>query len=361
MTHSQDDYALDPRAREVLRIIVEEHVKRGEPVSSRTTARFHTEKLSPATIRNIMAELTETGFLEQAHTSAGRVPTDKGYRQFVDGFLGEKRKLAPGEARRVREILKSSRELVGLLSRASHLLADLTHQVGLVLPPDLEKAELDQAEFLRIAPHRVVGVFISGSNLVTHRVIELEEDLQQEDLDRLTGVLREHFAGKTLPVVRAALIEALQEDERLARSMGRTALGAVRALLDDPFPGPEGELIVEGTSRLLDAPEFAKLDRLRQVLRTLEERTRLLRLLDRCLGKPGVQVIIGSEAQEPGMEMMAVVVCPFGHRESMKGVLGVVGPRRMEYARAVAVVDHLAQTMTEILSAGGEPGRREDR
>lgn len=361
MTHRQGHFALDPRASEVLRIVVREHVKKGEPVSSRAAARTHPEKLSPATIRNIMAELTADGFLEQSHTSSGRVPTDKGYRHFVDEFLRRSRKLPPVEIRRVRQLLQSAREMEELISRASRLLAELTQQVGVVLPPGLEKAHLDHVEFLRVAPRRVVAVFLARSNLVSHRVIDLEEDPRQEELDHLAGVLCAHFAGQPLPAIRAALIKALREDEQLARSLGRTALGPVLALLRGPLAGPETELVVEGTNQLLNAPEFANLDRLRQALNTLEERTRLLRLLDRCLCRPGIQVIIGSETEDPGMAMMGVVLCPFGLPESPQGALGVVGPRRMEYARAVAVVDHLARTMTEILAAGGEPGSREEQ
>lgn len=348
---------LDQRAAEVLRIVIEEHVKSGEPVSSRRTARLHPEQLSPATIRNIMADLTDEGYLEQPHTSAGRVPTDRGYRFLVDEALVGRRRLASGEIRQIKDLIASTRELDEILSRATRLLAELTHQVGVVLAPDLEQAMLEHVDFVRIGPQRVVAIFVSRTGMVSHRVLDTDEDLPQEELDRLGARLRQHVVGLTLSEVRRRMIDLLREDHEWARRIGREAVGRAIHFLERPFPEETGELRVEGTSSLLEVPEFTDIQRLRDALRTLEERTRLLRLLDRCVTAPGVRVIIGAETEEPTLSLLAVVASPYRAGRTAKGLVGVVGPRRMEYARAVAVVDELARQITGILAAGeGDEG-----
>lgn len=344
----------DERALEVLRIVVREHVRTGEPVSSRQVARFHAEQLSPATIRTIMADLTDGGFLEQPHTSAGRVPSDKGYRSFVDEVLTAREDVPEAEARRIEEILVSSRQVEDLLGRAGRLLGQLTNQVAMVLAPDIAQVTLEHVEFIRIAPLRVVAIFVGRAGVVVHRVVELDEDLTQDELDRVGASLRGQVAGMTLPEARLRLIASLRADRDGADRLGREAARAVLRVIEEPFAETVtgGELIVDGTSRLLDLPEFGDLARLRDMMRAIEEKSRLLRLLDRCLTAPGVQVIIGSETADPGMAPMAVVASPYGAPGAAQGLVGVLGPRRMEYARAVALVDHFARTISTLLSPG---------
>lgn len=342
---------LDQRSHEALRIIVEEHVRSGHPVSSGRVAALHPEALSSATIRNLMAELTEAGLLTQPHTSAGRVPTDNGYRQVVDEVLASKRRIPRRDARQIEDLLFSSRKIDDLLSQAGKLLSAMTHQVGVVLAPDLEQALLEYVEFVRIASQRFVAIFVSRAGLITHRVFNTDEDIQQEELDHLSARLREQFTGLTLPETRRRMIEALEEDRRWAAQLGERATESVIGYLRQPFPEESGELIVEGASSLLDAPEFADLERLREVMVALEERTKLLKLLDRCLSASGVQVIIGGESADPDFAPMSVVASPYRMGELMKGLVGIVGPRRMEYARAVALVDHFARTLSLALGA----------
>lgn len=351
---------LDQRSLEVLRIIVREHVRTGEPVSSRQVARTHAEQLSPATIRNIMADLTDQGFLEQPHTSAGRVPTDRGYRSFVDEVLAARsHRLATGEATRITDVLVSARQVEDLLARAGALLGRLTNQVAVLTAPDVEATVLEHVEFVRVAPRRVVAIFVGRGGVVLHRVVELDDDPTQEQLDHAAAQVGEQLAGLTLPQARARLIDALRQDQQWAGQTGRRAAGALLELLEEPLAPETAELMAFGTSRLLDMPEFADLQRLRDVMRTIEERSRLLRLLDRCLASPGVQVIIGSESRDPNMAPVAVVASPYRAGEAGQGLVGVLGPRRMEYARAVALVDHFARTLSDLLSTGS-PSRTEE-
>ncbi len=357
LTSPRELPSLAQRALEALRIVVKEHVRTGAPVSSRQVARLHPERLSPATIRNVMAELTGLGFLEQPHTSAGRVPTDKGYRAFVDEVLAHAPGLAPREARRIEEILLSSRELDQMLSRAGRLLGRMTKQVAMVVAPDAHAMVLEYADFVRVSPARMVAIFVGRGGDVLHRVVDLDEDLSQEDLDHAAQELRERMVGGTLPEARRRLVQSLAEDRRWVDRVGRRAVGALLRVFETPFTSAAGEVIVEGASRLFAAPELADANRLREVMRTIEEKARLLRLLDRCLAAPGVQVIIGSEAPEPGMAPVAVVASRYGGGEKSGGLVGVLGPRRMEYARAVALVDHFARTISAVLSGGAAGGQ----
>lgn len=342
--------SMDWRAQEVLRLVIKEHVRTGEPVSSRFVSRTHPERLSAATIRSIMADLTDEGYLAQPHTSAGRVPTDRGYRYFVDEVLASRRGLPRRDARKIEELLLSTREIEDVLDQSSRMLSSLTRQVGVVIAPDLESAILEHVEFVRVAQSRVVAIFVSRSGLVTHRVIDTDEDIAQRDLDAISARLREHFTGMTLPDVRRRLISSLREDREWIERLGQRAAQAVARFLEEPFPEETGGLILQGTSQLLDAPEFADLERLRDVMRVLEERTRLLRLLDRCLETTGVQVIIGSEFQEPSLAPISIVASRYRAGEQLKGLVGIVGPRRMEYARAVSVVDHFARSISQALA-----------
>jgi heat-inducible transcriptional repressor len=356
------DELIDLRHQEVLRIVIHEHVRTGEPISSRLTARLHSEQLSAATIRNIMAELTEKGFLEQPHASAGRVPTDKGYRYFVDELLAARRKLPARDARRIEELLVNQREIKTVLSKSSKLLAELTNQVSVVLAPDLEAAQLEYIEFVRVSPRRVVAIIIGRSGSVTHRIVELDDDPTQEDLDRLALAVREQFVGLTLPEARARIAHSLREDSGWAQLLGQRAIAALEQWLASPFDDePANALILEGTSHLLEIPEFKDVLRLREVMKTFDDRTRMLGLLDRCLAGRGVQVMIGAEAEFSSLSPMAVVASPYAVGPGAKGLVGIVGPRRMEYARAVALVDHFARTISEVLGRTASDDPQADR
>ena len=200
------DASLDRRSLEVLRVVIREHVRSGQPVSSRSVSKSHSEKLSPATIRNLMADLTDSGYLMQPHTSAGRVPTERAYRYFADEIVAQRAGLPRREARKIERILVSSREIDELLGQTGKLLSTMTQQVGVVVAPDLERAILEHVEFVRIAPSRVVAIFVSRSGLVTHRVIDTDEDLAQPELDKISQRLRNQFSGMTLPEARRRLI-----------------------------------------------------------------------------------------------------------------------------------------------------------
>jgi len=338
---------LGAREREVLRSVIRAHIVTGTPVGSKTLSLGTGLDLSPATIRNVMAELEERGLLVQPHPSAGRVPTDTAYRLYVDNWMGAPR-VVPAQAQAIDEALRTRRDVAELLEEASRQLSRLSHHVGVVLAPELRRIVVEHLEFVRLDPRRVVAVLVDRTGVVHNRIVEEDEASDQEELDRVGRWLTDQFAGLTLQQMREELLRRVSQD-RAAYDLARKAV--------EPAPGEsEGELFVEGMANLLDEPAFVDLDRMRAILKTLEEKSRLVELLGRVLDGEGVQVVIGSENPLPGLADCSLVTSTYGAGDRVLGTVGVVGPTRMEYARTVALVDHLAKVLTRLLSSPGARG-----
>jgi heat-inducible transcriptional repressor len=342
---------LDAREREILKSVIQTHVLTGEPVGSRTVSTGTKLDLSPASIRNIMADLEERGLLVQPHPSAGRVPTDAAYRFYVDQLMGPA-KMPRLEAQAIDEALLRSRgEIPELLGEASRQLSRFSHHVGVALAPEFRRVIVEHLEFVRLEGARVVVILVDRSGVVHNRILDVTEPLEQEELDRIGRYLSEQFAGYTLPHMRETLLKRMAEetaqcDRLLAKSLnlGRQAVEAGDAGTD---------LFVEGASNLLSAPEFADVERMRALFRTLEEKSRLVGLLGRVLEGEGVQVVIGRENPLADLANCSLVASTYGSGNRVMGTIGIVGPTRMEYARAVALVDYLARVLTRLLSGPG--------
>ncbi|HET9299927.1 MAG TPA: heat-inducible transcriptional repressor HrcA [Candidatus Polarisedimenticolaceae bacterium] len=339
---------LGAREREVLKSVIRAHIVTGTPVGSKTLSLGTGMDLSPATIRNVMAELEERGLLVQPHPSAGRVPTDTAYRLYVDHWMGAPR-VVPAQAQAIDEALRTRRDVAELLEEASRQLSRLSHHVGVVLAPELRRIVVEHLEFVRLDPRRVVAVLVDRTGVVHNRIVEDENASDQEDLDRVGRWLTDQFAGRTLQQMREELLRRVSEEWAAGLALARKAV--------EPAAGePEGELFVEGMANLLDEPAFADLARMRAILKTLEEKSRLVDLLGRVLDGEGVQVVIGSENPLPGLADCSLVTSTYGAGDRVLGTVGVVGPTRMEYARTVALVDHLAKVLTRLLSSPGARG-----
>lgn len=340
---------LNEREAQVLRSIIREHVLTGEPIASRTVSRGTRLDLSPATIRNIMAALAERGLLSQPHASAGRIPTTRAYRFYVDRMM-ERPRMRTTQAAEIQRALRESRgEIPDLLAEASRQLSRLSNQVGVVLGPEMERVRLEHFELVRLDPRRVVAIVVGRSGLVTNRIVAAGEPLDQAELDRIGRHLTAEFRGLTLPEIRLLLRRRLREeraayDRLLARGL---ELGS-RAL--EPGEGEGAAVFVEGTANLLDCPEFADVQRLRELVRTLNERETLIDLLGRVLASDGVQVVIGEESAATGLADCSLVASTYRIAGQPIGTVGIVGPTRMQYARAIALVDYLAHVLSEFFS-----------
>lgn len=351
----RDEFGLDPREREILRSVIQSHLLTGEPVGSRTLSRGAGLDLSPATIRNIMADLEDRGLLVQPHPSAGRLPTDRAYRIWVDRLMDPAR-MAARQAQEIDEALSRSRgEIPELLTEASRQLSRFSHHVGVVLAPELKRVVVEHVEFVRLEGQRIVAILVDRAGVVHNRILDVAEAYDQAELDRIGRQLSAEFAGMTLPAMREAIARRIREERAAYDDMSRRGLQlGARAVEADPAPQ---EVFVEGASNLIGSPAFADLERAREILRTLEEKGRLLSLLGRVLDTEGVQVVIGGENAAAGLTELSVVTSTYRADERVMGTVGIVGPTRMEYARAIALVDHLAHVLSRLLSAPGSQER----
>ncbi len=349
---------LERRQRDILAAIIRQYVASGVPVGSKALTEQLPEALSPATIRNVMAQLETTGFLEQPHVSAGRVPTDKAYRFFVDRMAGQVRL---GEALE-QHILKSlgadlSRDegsgehlMQDLLGKASHVLSEISNSIGMVLGPAPQEKVLEHVKFVRLPERRVLAVIVSKPDLIENKVVRPDEDFSQDELDRAANYLNEEFRGWSVGAVRIEIFQRLED----LRAVCSRLMSSVAALFSSgALSGDEsGPLFVDGTTRILDRPEFENARQLKNLLRTFEEKAKLVRILGACLQSPnsGVRVLIGSENTASEMQQCTVIMAPFHYRRRAVGALGVVGPTRIEYERAIRAVEYVAHLCSKLLS-----------
>jgi heat-inducible transcriptional repressor len=351
----------DSRAQAVLSAIIKEHLVTGEPVGSKTISdRFAgASGWSAATIRNVMGELEEAGLVEQPHTSAGRVPTDKGYRFYVDHMQG-RAPLSKADLAAINSLLGvSESEAVGapdrLMEKTSHLLSALSENVGIVVSPSLADNILQHIEFMRLTDNRILVILVSAANIVQNKIIRIDdEELTQDSLERTARYLNTQFSGKSLLAIRAEILELMREEKALYDKLLRNAILLCERSLEGEEATTAG-VYVDGASNILTKPDFADIERMRELFRTFEEKSRLVKILNECVARdrafPGdVQVIIGREHAAPWMQNCALITAPYriGTSEAM-GTLGVVGPMRIEYARMMSVVNYVARLVERML------------
>ena len=340
---------LDTRTQIILRQAVHRFIAFGDPVGSRTLAKVNPLGLSSATIRNILADLEELGYLFQPHTSAGRVPTDKGYRFYV-GTLKEGSGLSPGERDMIGKRLKQYEGDVGsLMQGTSHLLASMTEMASFVIGPDIQQSILQQVNFVRLAPGRLLVVVVSETAQVVSRVVELTEEFTGPELERCARLLNSEFRGFTLAEARVALLLKLREEQALYDRVLQNALTLGQVAFAEN--GTAADVYLEGTSRMLAKPEFStNIGRAQQLLATLEEKNRVLDILTACLEGSDLEIIIGSEAQVPDLEGISLIAASYRYQNRELGSVGIIGPTRMKYAKFISVVDYIARSLSDTIS-----------
>ena len=343
---------LSKRQGEVLGVVVRLFVETGTPAGSKSVAGMLDELLSSATIRNVMAELEERGYLAQPHVSAGRVPTDRAYRYYVD-CLAEGTRLSPETEKFIEESLEPAGDAPEqLMVRTSEVLAEVSKHVGIVLGPTLEEKLLEHIKFVRLPERRILAVIVSKPDFVENKVIALEEEVTQQELDRASEFLNGEFRGWSLWAVRVEIFNRLERMKNLCDRMVST----VAVLFQSGALGREemGRLFVDGTDALVDQPDFADSEAFKGLLKAFEEKVKVVRILSACLQNSGTGVVtlIGHENPAHEMQNCAVIVAPFRYRNRVVGALGVVGPTRIEYDRAISTVDYVAHLCSRLLSAG---------
>jgi len=334
---------MDDRARLLLKALIERYITEGEPVGSRSLARISGLELSAATIRNVMADLEEMGFITSPHTSAGRVPTPRGYRLFVDTLLT----VQPIEQQHAQIIQGSLRvaEPQRALQTAAQMLSHLSHFAGVVLTPR-RSSSFRQVEFLRLSERRILLIIVTPSGDVQNRILLTQHDYTPAQLVEAANILNQHFAGATFEEARRRLGPELAElRSEIARLMeAAVEAGSQAAEQTDP-------LVVAGERNLLEVSDIAgNLDRLRALFDLFEHKTRLMQLLDVTGRAHGVQIYIGGESAMVPMDELSLVVAPYEVDGQVVGTLGVIGPTRMAYERVIPIVDITAKLLSSALS-----------
>ncbi len=334
------------REREILTAIVETFISTGEPVGSRTLARSNREGLSPASIRNVMADLSDAGYLEQPHTSAGRIPTTEAYRYYVEQISGTAR-LAPQEETMISDSLAGVSDVQEFMERTSHVLSLISHNVGVTIATSGPKNALEHVYFSRLAEQKVLAVVVTRSGLVRDRVLRLE--LSQADLDLAARYINENFRGWTMEAMRGELSRRLEQDrseyDRLMNSIEQLyRQGALAA-----EQGAE-VVFVEGAANLVAGEQDRQ--RLQEMLKTLEEKEKVVRLLSAYLDvkQEAVRVVIGLDEALPSMRNFVLIGAPAHRGNEVMGSLAVIGPTRMDYQHTITAVSYIARLFDKILN-----------
>ncbi|WP_018873663.1 heat-inducible transcriptional repressor HrcA [Thioalkalivibrio sp. ALJ16] len=336
---------LDARARTLLRTLIESYIRDGQPVGSRTLARTSGLSVSAATVRNVMADLEDMGLIHSPHTSAGRIPTPAGYRLFVDSLL-EVRNPSPDEVRAIQSGFDPNASTQDLMDTTSNLLSRVTRMAGMVRLPRHRNVALSQIEFLRLGEGRILAILVIDGKEVQNRVLELERDFGQDELQRMANYLNAHLAGKSLHAVRAELLREMRDvrDDLDAMMLAAIDLGEKAVGDEDP-----DDVVVAGQTHLLGYEELADMERLRQLLEAFNEKQEILGILDQCIRSDRVQIFIGRESGLDWFENCSVVTAPYSVDGEVVGVLGVIGPTRMSYDRVIPIVDVTARLLGSAL------------
>lgn len=336
------------RNRQILADIVRTYIESGEPVSSRAISKRFEESLSTATIRNIMADLEDGGYLYQPHTSAGRIPTAAAYRFFAQEIASQAT-LSVEDREWIHREMTSGSGPTGFTERAGHILAEVSKGVGIVVAPPLRKTVLEHARMWLLPDSRVVVVLISPGGETRDKVLRPARLFTQSELDATADFLNQNYSGWTLDAIREDLLQKLATDRERYENLARSALTlcAPEVLGENA----ERQVYVEGTAQIVTAPEFADQAQLRDLLAAIEEKHRLIAVLNACIDTPEpVFVQIGVKEISQSGENLALISAPYSGHDSVQGSLGVLGPTRMHYERAMTAVAYVAQLLSEALS-----------
>jgi len=337
---------LDKRAQTLLKTLIEHYIADGQPIGSRTLSRHSGLELSPATIRNVMSDLEEMGFIASPHTSAGRIPTPRGYRLFVDTLLTV-RPLAQQELSNIKEAIQPDQPL-RLLNHASQLLSELTHFAGVVIAPRRAQPRIRQIEFVSLSEKRILLIIVTSDGEVQNRILFTQRAYTPSELIEAANYLNQNYVGHDFEQIRRRLHDELRQ---LSSDMSELMTAALAAS-SEATVDTRAQYLVSGERNLLDVDDLASnMARLRQLFALFEQRTSLAQLLELSNQAEGVQVFIGGESGLAPLDECSVVAAPYEVDGQLVGTIGVVGPTRMAYERVIPIVDITAKLLSSALAA----------
>jgi len=337
---------LSDRELTVLNLIMESYIVSAEPIGSRFIAHMIHNRLSPATIRNIMVALEEKGYLFKPHVVAGRLPTHKAFRFYVNNLLKVKSPLRE-EIQIIERLLKPRYSYVEeIMEDASRALATLSQFTSIVVEPKINTMLFKEVEFVKLSYHTVLALFVTSSGIVHTRLVNTEEDLDKDLLIEMKNYMNEKFGGVPFYALKEGIIEDLKQDREVYNRLLKKIQEALENIMEE---GYQRDIYIEGTSTMIGAPEFSDIQKLKELFNTLEKKEKLLRLLDSFLEEEGISVVIGSEINIQEMHDMSIIASPYKISDTSYGIVGVMGPIRMDYSKIIPLVDYTANKVTTIL------------
>ena len=339
---------ISERAQHFLKVLIERYIRDGHPVGSRTLAKDSGLDFSPATIRNVMSDLEDLGLVVSPHTSAGRVPTEAGYRVFVDSLISLQ-PLNEGLLGQLQEQLPAVQPGSHIMESTSQLLSSMTRLAGVVMVPKRNQEKVRQIEFVPLSGTRVLAVIVTSAGEIFNRLIETSRAFERSELEQLSNYITAHYAGHDLETVRREVFDEMQSTRARMDSLMAEALQMAQEAFS--AEDDEADMVVSGQTNLMDFDELAQMDRLRGLFEAFTEKQEILHLLDRCLEADGVQIYIGEESGYSTLRDCSVITSPYKVDEEVVGVLGVIGPTRIAYDKVIPIVDVTAQLLGAALKS----------
>ena len=349
MPRKKSEKGLNDRTSHLLKVLVNQYIDDGQPVGSKSLVQSANLKVSSATVRNVMAELEDLGFIESPHRSAGRVPTIQGYRFFVDSLVESQ---PVGEQRLYEELqeqLDQDLSTQALVTNVSEFLSGVTRLAGIVTLPKAQQVSLRQIEFIPLSESRILAILVTNDDEVQNRILEVHRAFGIDELHRLSNYFNEQFAGMEINQVREQLMSRMQSDREQMDGLMNMATQMAEGLFSDQGQGED--YILAGQSNLMGVDKLSNVDKLRQLFNAFSEKQEVLSLLDQCIDSDGVQIYIGQESGYKIFDDCSVVTSSYSIAGQPLGVLGVIGPTRMQYDRIIPIVDVTAKVLGAVLNS----------
>ncbi len=342
---------LSERNQALLKALVQQYMLDGQPVGSKNLAQAANLKVSPATIRNVMADLESLGLVSSPHTSAGRVPTNQGLRFFVDSLLTIEH-INQKKINDIRDTFEAVSDTQTMVASASEMLSGLTRLAGVVMVPRSQRTALRHVEFLPLSDSRVLAILVTNEQEVHNRVITLNRQYSEAELQQVANYLNEKFSGADISTVRQSIIDEMQLARENMDNLMARAVEMAEKVFEEPA-GQEDSVVMAGETNLMQFKELSDIDNLRKLFAAFNEKQEIIHLLDQCLHNEGIQIYIGDESGYQVLGDCSVVTAPYSVDNQVVGVLGVIGPTRMSYDKVIPIVDITAKVLGAALNSRG--------
>ncbi len=338
---------LDERSKKVLYAVIQCYINTPGPVGSIVVTKKYQFGLSSATIRNIMSDLEEMGYLRQPHTSAGRIPTDSGYRFYVDSLANEKQQInsdLSAEFNKKFESLK--KDINSFLDDASKILSELSHYIGITMSPSTSTTTLNKIELLKYRDSKLAVILFTDEGIIKNKIVPVTPEISQREFNRIAEYINSRFKGRPLDEIKRLILKEMTREKVLCDSLISEAISICRNALSSA----PGNIYISGLSEVLRLPEFCDINRIRELLQTLEAKHLIINLLDNMADCDGTQVLIGAENSLYGMNQFSLVAATYKEGNRPIGAIAIIGPKRMNYQKTISIVDSTARFITKLLS-----------